>query len=159
MPSPIRNILALLLVSGCSTMVAHSSRDKLLGMSAPDLVACAGKPDDIMQTKPDVLVAEWAPKTTSSSSKSSGVSFSILGTSLTVTPPVESCHMQATILRDGTVAAVALSSTTGVLDDDGSCAQLVAECVFHPDDTGLPKGYDAFLYFLPTAVNGKGAGK
>jgi hypothetical protein len=144
------HVLGLLLLTQCSAYVSHSARDKLLGMTAPDLVSCAGKPDAVMQVKPDVLVAEWSSKSAAAGAKS-GFSVTLpLGASLTLPASTASCHMQATVLRDGTVASIALSSTTGVLDDDGSCAGLVAECVFHPDSTGLPKGYDAFTYFLPS---------
>lgn len=151
-------LLGLLAPANCTTMVAHSSRDKLLGMQAPDLVTCAGKPDSVMQVRKNVLVAEWSAK--ESNSKTNGWSVTLpLGASVTLSPPQQSCHMQAAILRDGTVVSVGLSSTTGIYDDDGSCAQLVAECVFHPDSTGKDNDYDAFEYFLPSAPASTGAKK
>jgi hypothetical protein len=160
MPNPIRNIVLTLALSGCSTMVAHSARDDLIRMSAWDLVTCAGKPDEVMQTRKDVLVAEWLPRSTDTKS-SSGMTLSVLGTSMSIVPPNSSCHMQAAIQRDGQVLSVALSSTTGIDGDDGSCAQLVAECVYHPDNTAKDPGYDAFVYFLGTAAasGGRGVGK
>lgn len=154
----LRPFLAILLMSGCSTYVASVAPDKMRGMSVPDLIACAGIPDQKMKTKPDVMVLEWTPKTTTSSgTKTSGFSVTLpLGTSLTLQPPVDTCHMQATVLRDGTVADVDMSSSSGIKGDNGACGQIVKQCVYDQSSTGLPANYDAFEYFFPTDTTSKG---
>jgi hypothetical protein len=154
----LRPLLSLVLLSGCQTYVASVAPGKMRGMSAPDLIACAGIPDQKMKTKPDVMILEWVPKTTSASgAKTSGYSVSLpLGMSVTLSPPVDTCHMQATVLRDGTVADVDMSSSSGIKGDDGACGQIVKQCVYDQSDTGLPKGYDAFDYFFPNDTISKG---
>lgn len=141
-----------LALAACGTIVALSARDKLLGMSAPDLVACLGVPDPakVMRTKPDTLVAEWDTQApTAAEATLNGVEVTLpLGLSVKWSHPSVTCHVQATILRDGTVAAVSLNGGSAVAGDDGACGPMVAECTHHPDDTGLPPGYDAFAYFL-----------
>jgi hypothetical protein len=144
-----------LALAGCSTYVAAIAPDAMVGMEMPDLIACAGIPDKEMITKPDVMVLEWTGAKSAdggSGVKTSGFSFSLpLGTSLTVAAPTDTCHMQATVLRDGTVADVDMVSSNGIKDANGACGQIVKQCAFHGSDTGLPKDYDAFHYFFPAA--------
>jgi hypothetical protein len=78
-----------------------------------------------------------------------------LGTSFTLNLPTDTCHMQATVLRDGTVADVDFASTDSLKDANGACGQLVKQCVYNQSDTGLPKDYDAFEYFFPTTKGEK----
>lgn len=154
-------LLALMLLPvGCATYVANVAPGRMRGMAVPDLIACAGLPSQKMVTKPDVAVLEWDPKTPGSSNSGgakSGVSFSLpLGVSFTWSTPIDTCHMQATVLRDGTVADIDMSSSNGVKGADGACGQIVTQCVYDQSSTGLPKGYDAFQYLFPETTPAKG---
>lgn len=154
----MKYLLPLFLLAGCSTYVASVAPDRMRGMSVPDLIACAGIPDQKMLTKPDVAVLEWAPKSTAGTSGGlkTGFGFTLpLGTSFTWSTPVDTCHMQATILQDGTVADVDMSSSNGIKGADGACGQIVKQCAYDQSDTGLPKGYDAWDYLFPSAATTK----
>lgn len=148
----MKRLLMLALLSGCSTYVADVAPDKMRGMNVADLIACAGLPDQKMLTKPDVAVLEWAPKTSAgvSGGLKSGLSLALpLGTSFSWAPPIDTCHMQATILQDGTVADVDMTSSNAIKGADGACGQIVKQCVYNQSDTGLPKDYDAWDYLFP----------
>ena len=59
-----------------------------------------------------------------------------------------------TVLRDGTVVDAAFPGaySNGLLSTPyENCAPLVSEVLAHPSSTEVPKGYDAFAYFLPGA--------
>jgi hypothetical protein len=153
----LKRLSVLILLSGCSTYVSDVAPEKMRGMNVADLIACAGIPDQKMKTKPDVAVLEWVPKSTSGSgSKTDGWSYTLpLGASVTWSMPTDTCHMQATILQDGTVADVDMSSSNSVKGADGACAQIIKQCVYNQSDTGLPKGYDAWEYLFPTDTTTK----
>lgn len=148
-------LLAMALsLSACGTYVAEVAPERMRGMTAPDLIACAGLPDQKMITRQDIFILEWSPKVPGSTGGAkTGISFSLpLGTSFAWTPPSDTCHMQATVSRDGYVYDVDLTSSNAADGADGACAQIVKQCVYHQSGTGLEKGYDAFHYFFPAEV-------
>ena len=131
-------ILAALLVTGCAAQV-YRSRTALIGMNAVDLVACAGVPSQTMRNGPDEVLLQWDEK------PDAGSAWLVLPTpfgTAKLGAPAD-CHFHARVLRDGTVAGVSFSGPS-IADDAGACSGLIAECYVHPDQTPIPKGYDAF---------------
>ena len=131
-------ILATVLVAGCAAQV-YRSREALIGMSATDLIACAGVPNQSMRNGPNEVLLQWDEK------PAAGSAWLVLPTlfgTVRLGAPSE-CHFHARVLRDGTVAGVSFSGPS-IADDAGSCSGLIAECYVHPDSTRIPAGFDAF---------------
>src|SRR6476659_1043813 len=56
----MRPTLALLLMlGGCSAYQVREARQDILGMSAPDLLACAGVPDKVQQLSGHALMIQY----------------------------------------------------------------------------------------------------
>ena len=145
------SVLLPLLLAGCGAVASREARDPygaLIGMAAPDLLACAGQPDRVQQTGPGTLIAQWDYH--AEPAKVLSVSVTLVGT-VDVGGGARSCKMVATVLRDGTVADVAFPGRDASLTalPYAGCDVLVRECVDHPSSTGVPAGYDAFHYLLP----------
>ena len=113
----------------------------ILGMSAPDLLACAGVPDRVQQLSDNELMVQYdraADNGSLLSVKALNLADISLGRS-------GACHAHFRILRDGTVSGVSFSGTTFSFSGPyGDCASLIRECVEQPDRTQLPPGYDVF---------------
>jgi hypothetical protein len=144
----------LMALSGCGYYDAREARDplgahSLIGMTAPDLVDCMGKPDLVQQTGPDTAIFEYVHTDNSAGLKAT---LSLVG-SISIGGG-GGCKAVFTVLRDGTVADDTFpgSYNNGLLSTPyESCTPLVSECLAHPGSTDLPKSYDAFTYFLPGA--------
>jgi hypothetical protein len=142
------------LLSSCATYDVHEIRDpqskhSMIGMSVPDLIDCMGTDFVFKPTKPDEGVMMWTRKDTSTALKAT----------LTLVGSVElggggGCSVSADVLRDGTAVDFDFpqSYNDGLLTEPfHACRALVAECLNHPGSTGLPKGYDAWVYLDPAA--------
>ena len=146
-------LITALALPGCGLVATREARDpggKLVGMSVPDLLAGAGKPDAAQQTGPDTAILQYNRTDASTGLKAT----------VTLLGSIElggggGCKMVVTILRDGTVADVAFP---GAYEDSlfappyAACAPLLHELLTHPSSTSLPRGYDAFRYVLGPAA-------
>ncbi len=132
-------------VAGCGAVTMHHARTDLLGMSAPDLMACAGGPDRVQAlSSQELLHYDYKPTPGNLFS----VSLPIVGSLAVGARGACEAHFQ--VLRDGTVSGVSYSGTSfSFSGPSADCVPLVRECVEHPDRTGLPAGYDAFAVLLP----------
>ncbi len=138
--------VALLILEGCSAITVQQARDALLGMTAPDLLACAGVPDKIQQISADELLVEYDRP----ADNAALFSLNIATMAGIAVGREGACHFHARILRDGTVSGISFSDTSfSFSGPEGDCQGLVAECVNHPDQTQLPHGYDVFSVLLP----------
>ena len=142
----MRPILALLLLlSGCNAYQVREARQDILGMSAPDLMACAGVPDKVQELSANELMVQYdrnADNGSLLSIKALNIADISLGRS-------GACHAHFRILRDGTVSGVGFSGTTFSFSGPyGDCASLIRECVEQPDRTQLPPRYDIFSILL-----------
>jgi hypothetical protein len=140
-----RTLALLLLLGGCGSYQVHKARQDILGMSAPDLLACAGVPDKVQQLSDSELMVQYdrpADNGSLLSIKALTMADITLGRS-------GACHAHFRILRDGTVSGVSFSGTTFSFSGPyGDCASLIKECVEQPDRTQLPAGYDVFSILL-----------
>ena len=140
---------AALALSGCAGFDVHEVRDpqsqySMIRMTVPDLIHCMGTKFTWQQTKPDEGELMWTRTDTSTAFKAS---IELVGS-------IElggggGCSVSADILRSGTVADIDFpeSYNDGLLAEPyHACRPLIIECIGHQGDTGLPKGYDAFLY-------------
>lgn len=145
-------VSAILLLSGCGYYDAREARDplgrsSLIGQTLPDILSAMGKPDSVLQTGPDTAIMQYTRKDTSTGVKAS---LSLLG-SIQIGGG-GGCDAVLTILREGIVADAKFTkafSNSLFSPLDESCGPLVAEALRHPNSTGLPRGYDAFVYLLP----------
>ena len=136
----------LALLAGCGAVTVHQARTDLLGMTAPDLLACAGVPDRVQALSRDELLLQYDYKPAAGSLFS--LTLPLVG-SLAVGAH-GACEAHFRVLRDGTVSGVSYSGTSfSFSGPSADCVPLVRECVEHPDRTGLPAGYDAFAILLP----------
>ncbi len=140
------------LLAGCGYYDTQAARDPLgrhglVGLSVPDLLNCAGRPDAVAQTGPDTAILQYDHKDESTGLKAT----------LTLLGSIElggggGCSAVFTVLRDGTVADVTFprSYADGLFTTPYSaCEPLISECLAHPGRTALPAGYEAFTYILP----------
>jgi hypothetical protein len=147
----------LMALAGCGWQDARRARDSMsspiIGMSVIDLVDTLGKPDIVQQTGPDTAILEYQHKDTSSGFK---LTVSLLGA--IQAGGGGGCNLVLTFLRDGTVADVSFPGaySNGLLSAPyEDCAPLVSEVLAHPSSTGVPRAYDAFVYFLPATTEKK----
>ena len=142
----MRPVLALLLMlGGCSAYQVREARQDILGMNAPDLLACAGVPDKVQELSANELMIQYdraADNGSLLSIKALNLADISLGRS-------GACHAHFRILRDGTVSGVSFSGTTFSFSGPyGDCASLIRECVEQPDRAQLPPRYDIFSILL-----------
>jgi hypothetical protein len=140
-----RSLALLLMLSACSSYQVHKARQDILGMNAPDLLACAGVPDKVQQLSDNELMIEY------DRAADNGSLLSIKALTLADISIGRSgaCHAHFRILRDGTVSGVSFSGTSFSFSGPyGDCASLVKECVNEPDQTQLPPGYDVFSILM-----------
>jgi hypothetical protein len=150
---PIRNacLLALLTLGGCTvaeTVTVMRARDALVGMNVVDLMGCAGIPDKVVQTTDAEILLQYDTKTTASTNGSSLTEALPFGLTAKFGEDSGECHFHARVFRDGTVAAVSFSGPM-ISDAAAICSGMVSECLMHPDQTELPKGFDAMKALLP----------
>jgi hypothetical protein len=147
-------LLLALALCGCATYDVHQLRDPmakhtLIGTAVPDLVNCMGTDYTFKQVKADEGVLQYTRKDTSDGLKAS----------VTLIGSVQiggggGCSVAFDVLRDGTVADVHFPN---VYNDQlfsepyAPCRALIKECVSYAGNTGIPKGFDAFVYLDPTA--------
>lgn len=147
-----RYLLPLLLFSGCTvaqTVTVYKARDSLIGMNAVDLARCAGKPDEVMPLDDDEVLLQWNANINGNSGSSAFTVAMPFGVTAKLGAQTGQCHFHASVFRDGTVSAVSFSGPM-LADAAAVCSGIVSECLIHPDQTDLPKGYDAFKQFLPS---------
>ena len=145
--------ILLLALGGCTvaeTATVYKARQALLGASVVDLIACAGVPAHVLQTTTDELLMQW-DDTVAASSGGSSLTLTAFGFTGKLGGTSGQCHFHARILRDGTVAGISFSGPA-LADAAAICSGMVSECLIHPDQTELPKGYDAMETFLPKAA-------
>ena len=147
-------LLGMLAVCGCAPWDVHEVRDPLsprtlIGMTAPDVVQCMGTEFSWRQTKPDEAVMMYARKDASVAARISAPVFGSLELG-----GGGGCAVTFDIQRGGQVRDVNFPQSYNdalLAEPYHACKPLIAECQNHPGSTGLPPGYDAFLYLAKTA--------
>jgi hypothetical protein len=142
----------LSLLSGCTvaqTVTVYKARDALIGMNSVDLARCAGKPNEVMALDDDEVLLQWDANISGNSGSSAFTMALPFGATAKLGAQTGQCHFHASVFRDGTVSAVSFSGPV-LADAAAVCSGIVSECLVHPDQTELPKGYDAFKAFLPS---------
>lgn len=139
-----RILVFALLLSACSVYTVRDAREAILDMNLPDLLACAGIPQGVQKISNDELLVQYSYKPASGSLVSIKA-LTLFDLSLGREPQ---CDARFRVLRDGTVSGVSFGQTD-MSALNSSCSKLVAECVINPDQTELPKDYDAFAILLP----------
>lgn len=153
----MRAVLLLLVgLTGCGYAETHAARDPLgrrtlIQMNVQDLTACAGFPDTgrVLQTSADEMQMQW-----SVTSNTPAFKMTVPLIASIQLGDAGSCKMLARVFRDGTVAGVNFPGATASLTGGpySACGQIVSECLIQKDQVALPKGYDAFAYYLGKAA-------
>lgn len=147
MPTKCFRLLALLpLLAGCGAYLAHDARTAILGMNAPDLIACAGIPTKVVKLTDRELLLQYDYSPPSSPL----FSLKVLSDVDLAIGAKGACQAHFRVLREGVVSGVSYAGTSFSMNGPYSdCAPLIRECVNHPDSVALPAGYDAFAVMLP----------
>jgi hypothetical protein len=127
---------ALLALGGCGTLDAHYARTRLVGVNEPDLISCLGTPVHAVMVGTNESVLQWEyAETGASLDLSAGVYELKWGSP-------KNCH---TIIRfkDGKSEFVHFTGNSiSASDLDSACGYIVHDCVWRPEATPLPAGFN-----------------
>lgn len=155
--APVKVLAFLMVLGGCTvaqTVTVHVARTAIVGTNVIDLMGCAGKPDSVTALDADELLVQYDEKTVGNASSSTYTIALPFGMTVKLGAVTGECHAHFRVFRDGTVAAVGFSGPI-LADAAAVCSGLVSECLMHPDQTQLPKGYDAFVAMAPLMSKAK----
>lgn len=144
-------------LGGCTvaqTVTVHMARTAIVGMNVVDLQGCAGRPDSVTVLDQDELLVQYDSKTSGNAASSAYTIALPFGATIKLGAQTGECHAHFRVFRDGTVAAVSFSGPI-LADAAAVCSGLVSECLMHPDQTELPKGFDAFVVMAPLMSKAK----
>lgn len=129
-----------ILLGACTAPVSNEARTSVVGMTLPDLLSCAGRPDKVLHAAPDDWIVQYEqnqavqpPFTLKSSFIVNGeVDIGARGM----------CHVIFRVHR-GYVAAVHFTGPSLTASGaNGACVPLIRECVTRADHTTLPNRYN-----------------
>jgi hypothetical protein len=132
-------LCALLALDSCNAPISDEARTSVVGMTLPDLLSCAGRPDKTIQAGPEDWIVQYEqnqavqpPFTLKSAFVVSGeLDIGARGM----------CHAVFRVHR-GYVAAVHFTGPSLTASGaNGACVPLIRECVTRADHTTLPQGY------------------
>lgn len=127
------------LLIGCINAVTDRDRRSMVAMTAPDLAACAGKPNQAWKIGPDDWIWQYeqaAPTQAAVTLKTGFPALSELDVGARGT-----CHAVIR-LHGGYVASIHFTGPSlTVSGANGACVPLIHECVTRSDMTKLPDGY------------------
>lgn len=154
----IRILLALasLALSGCTiaeTATVYKARTELIGTNIVDLISCAGLPaKPPLLVEPDEMIVEWEETIAANAGTTTFTMQLPFGMTAKLGTPSGQCHFDALVFRDGLVANVGFNGPA-LADNASVCSGLVSECLMHPNQTELPKGFDAIKQLMPSTAS------
>jgi hypothetical protein len=141
----MKRLAALLMLTSCSVYTVHDARQAMLDTPLSDLLACAGIPQGVQKLSDNELLVQYQYKPANGALMSLKI-LTVVDASFGREP---ACDARFRVLRDGTVSGVSFGQTE-LSSLNSSCSKLITECVINPDQTDLPKWYDAFAILLPS---------
>lgn len=133
-------LLSLILLSSCAGVPASESETKLVGYTLPDILSCAGKPDQSVAINHDDVIIEYEQNTPVQPNFNIG---GIYGVSLGL-GGIGTCKMVVRV-HDGYVGSIHYTGPSWTVAGlKSACTPMIKSCYSRSDHTQLDKDYDQF---------------